>query len=1057
MKKYLKIKFILPLLLIVALTTFLLMFFVGALKPANVDYTNDNIEFSLEGFENILEKADSDLSEARYVADNDEYCMVIDETTTIISIIKKASDWSNTENGLTKGEVVYTTALETDNSPVLKSNVSINYYDTRNKLNTYDAYTYSVQYSNKLTGETERHYMLRYNNNSVDVLYQIGNFLNINSLLPAYFNRSDFEETFVGNILFNQTAWAKATKTLADTNQSAVVVDFLDTGYTFSEECANYLETEKGVTVQYNEQGYWELSNLKNADKTMKVSLGDGLNSEGSPCEYNPFSAGLNEIQNTIFGSFYSLYDKDYEVTNVQFLSHVETSAKNMQLKISSDKDNRRLYQFLYGVNADAEHKDDEASYFYPVGMKTNGVYYDYNNDGQYTSDEKMIYGGFQKHEVDEEGNKTWIYDENGRPVQDVFTHEMAQKQNEQYGQTDQSSNAVFQIGLRFEMTNTGFKCTVINDSIREGQGDDAEEELFKHDFLIGSIQVLPRLATNSDNTSKGQIILPDGSGSVISFNSEKVLQNVAYYAEKRIYGSDSTIPLKERGNYSQDLTLPLFGFLEQSSNKGLVAIIEKGAAQTAISADFSRGGKDSSNYVRFTTYLREAEKVVVSSNKEYIKVSHNLFNEDICYNYNILSGEDLSYVDVANVYRNYLIEKYGLQESDTTKTNNVSINFLGAFTKKQIALGFVYDAEMSLTTFAQAGEVVKDLQNNGLEDLNVVYSFWTEDETNPETTVSIKPSSVLGGKKGLKQLTDLLKEQNIKFYADYNVTNGRGYDLSFGTLKYSSKSISSSYSTAAQFVLSTGLVDAKIKAGNVLSPRFYNALVEKYTAKTAKYGIDGLSLYDLGNDRNADYNKANTVYSETAIKLQQEALKNANEKLNGNVLLKSPFDYAIPFASYASNVPTTATLYPIVDYSIPLYQLVVSGLIDYSSEYVNYNNDNSVNYNLLKAIETGSNLSFMLSYENTNVLLDTRNTEYFNTYYSNWRTNIISMNKELNASGIYESRLVSHKYVTDNVVEVKYENGLTILINYDNDVYQDPTTGLAVASNWYAIMEEGE
>ena len=1055
MKKYLKIKFILPLLLIVALTTFLLMFFIGALKPANIDYTKDNIEFSLEGFTNILEANPSELNTQKYVADNDEYCMIIDETTTIVTIIKKGEGWSKTN--YTAGEVVYKTADIENKNDLLKSNITLNYYDSRNKLNTYDAFNYSINYVNRLNGEKEKHYMLRYNENSVDVLYQIGNFLNIDGILPAYFNREQFEELFIGNIVFGQVAWGKSVITVSDTNEKAHALMYQDTGYTFSEECASYLENEKGVTVKYNEQGYWELSNLKDADGKMKVTLGDGLNSEGSPCEFNPFSAGLNEIQNTVFSNFYEITDEDETKVRL-FLCHNENAAQKLMKKNLSANDNIRLYQMLYAVDSNVTDGSG-ASYFYPKGATyaTKPVYYDYNGDGVYTSDEKLIYGGFQKCEVDEDGNKTWIYDENGNPVQDKFTKEMADDQNQQFGVADASVNAAFQIGLRFEMTENGFKCVVINDSIREGEGKNASDAMFAHEFLIGNIQVLPRLATNFDTTSKGQIILPDGSGSIISFNSEKVKQNVAYYADKRIYGSDSTIPLKERGNYSQDLTLPLFGFLEQSNNKGLVAIVDKGAAQTSIVADFHRGSEGSSNYARFTTFLRETERVVVSSNKEYTKISSNIFGEDVCYDYYLLSGEDLTYVDVANVYRQYLINKYQLTEKDTTKTNNVSINFLGAFTKKQIALGFVYDAEKSLTTFAQAGEIVKDLQNNGLNDLNVVYSYWTEDETTPETTTDINVSSVLGGKKELMKLIDLLKEQNIKFYADYNVTNGRGYDLSFGTLKYSSKSISSSYSTAAQFVLSTGLVDAKMKAGNVLSPRFYNALVEKYTTKTAKYGIDGLSLYDLGNDRNADYNKNNTVYSETAIKLQQEALKTASDKLNGNVLLKSPFDYAVPFAAYATNVPTTATLYPIVDYSIPLYQLIISGLIDYSSEFVNYNNDNSINYNLLKAIETGSNLSFMLAYENTNVLLDTHNTEYFNTYYSNWRTNIISMNNELNKTGIYESRLVGHKYITDKVVEVKYENGLTILINYDNDVYQDPTTGLAVASNWYAIMEEGE
>ena len=171
---------------------------------------------------------------------------------------------------------------------------------------------------------------------------------------------------------------------------------------------------------------------------------------------------------------------------------------------------------------------------------------------------------------------------------------------------------------------------------------------------------------------------------------------------------------------------------------------------------------------------------------------------------------------------------------------------------------------------------------------------------------------------------------------------------------------------------------------------------------------------------------------------------------------MTTPFDYAVPYASYANNVPTTTTLYPIVDHAIPLYQLVFSGLVDYSSELVNYNNDYTVDYNILKAIETGSNLSFLLSYENTNVLLDTHYTEFYNAYYLNWRKNIISMTNTLNELGIYEGYLVDHKYVTNNVVQVKYSNGLTILINYDNNIYQDPSTGLAVASNWFTVVEEG-
>ena len=77
----------------------------------------------------------------------------------------------------------------------------------------------------------------------------------------------------------------------------------------------------------------------------------------------------------------------------------------------------------------------------------------------------------------------------------------------------------------------------------------------------------------------------------------------------------------------------------------------------------------------------------------------------------------------------------------------------------------------MSLTTFSQAAEIVKDLKENGIESMNVVYTNWTDDEGEPEITNDISVSSALGGKKELKKLTDYLNDEEIQFFADYNLT----------------------------------------------------------------------------------------------------------------------------------------------------------------------------------------------------------------------------------------------------------------------------------------------
>ena len=130
--------------------------------------------------------------------------------------------------------------------------------------------------------------------------------------------------------------------------------------------------------------------------------------------------------------------------------------------------------------------------------------------------------------------------------------------------------------------------------------------------------------------------------------------------------------------------------------------------------------------------------------------------------------------------------------------------------------------------------------------------------------------------------------------------------------------------------------------------------------------------------------------------------------------------------------------------------------MFDYSGVPANFENDNLPEWYFLKALETGSNLSFILSAEDTKVLLETNYTENYGAYYLNWKHKIISLNNQLNEVGIYNSRLVSHEFVTDNVVKVEYENGLKLMINFDDDTYQDKASGLAIASNWYIVLEEG-
>lgn len=65
-------------------------------------------------------------------------------------------------------------------------------------------------------------------------------------------------------------------------------------------------------------------------------------------------------------------------------------------------------------------------------------------------------------------------------------------------------------------------------------------------------------------------------------------------------------------------------------------------------------------------------------------------------------------------------------------------------------------------------------------------------------------------------------------------------------------------------------------------------------------------------------------------------------------------------------------------------------------------------------------------------------------------------MNDRINATGIHGGRLINHEYIVDNVVRVSYDNGVKIIINYSDSIYQDVLSGLAVKANDYVMLEGG-
>src|SRR5690606_3692227 len=178
---------------------------------------------------------------------------------------------------------------------------------------------------------------------------------------------------------------------------------------------------------------------------------------------------------------------------------------------------------------------------------------------------------------------------------------------------------------------------------------------------------VIPFMTSNGSSDSEGQIIFPGGSGAIISFNSPKISLGYNAFAT-RLNGLDKALVFDEsqETEANKRLMLGMLGVICKTNKKGVLAIVDRGASQTEIYANFKRAIATSKNIAYFTAHIRENEIVYVGSARtEFNKWANDRSNTDFSYIYQFMSEEEfiddsgnIEYVTLANKYRDYLIQK---------------------------------------------------------------------------------------------------------------------------------------------------------------------------------------------------------------------------------------------------------------------------------------------------------------------------------------------------------------------------------------------------------------
>lgn len=526
-----------------------------------------------------------------------------------------------------------------------------------------------------------------------------------------------------------------------------------------------------------------------------------------------------------------------------------------------------------------------------------------------------------------------------------------------------------------------------------------------------------------------GYFVIPDGSGALVRFNNNKTTVTNAY--AQSVYGSDVTAVPTNRGTVSEQIYLPVYGIVKDDN--ALMVVASKGDSNAYLSARVSGQSNSSYNLCAFTFVLRGTDTFYMSgsiNDKLTVFESGNIKSDDIelrCYP---ISKDGADYVDVAECYRNYLMREEGVTVKTTAGEAPMYVDLYGGTQKKKPILGIPVTMKQPVTRYDEAVDILTELKNYGAEDIVVSYNNWTNDGINSKVDTGAKPSGKLGGKSGFNKLTSFIDENGFELYP---VSDNRNYYSGNGYSSFSDTCvrISGSYSRIVSYDRAYGIPDGFKKNMSLLSPSFFGEVYGEVAKNYSDRGLTGVSVGNITTSLYGDYGKKN-ISRYTAMTMAEESFGRLNSGLSNGILADCANAYALPYVSHITNVPMSSSRFDIFNEDIPFYQLVMHGIVPYSTTAVNADADSETL--LLMAAATGSYLSYDMIYEETSTLKD---TEYDVLYYANYRNWAETAAAEYDLlKPIYEDTADSTitGYTVENsgdLVTTEYSNGTVVQVDF--------------------------
>ena len=548
-------------------------------------------------------------------------------------------------------------------------------------------------------------------------------------------------------------------------------------------------------------------------------------------------------------------------------------------------------------------------------------------------------------------------------------------------------------------------------------------EEAYPDKFTLYSLSVLPYFGAGSADEN-GYIMIADGCGAIMNFNNGKY-SKLGY--SSHVYGRDISKYLIAKPSSGYAIAMPVFGIKKEQS--AICAIVSEGAAQATFWS-YPNDAITSYANVYSSFDLRETDIVVlnetashVSQSTLYQKGSFAIDKIEIMYR--SIVGENADYNGMANAYKQYLIDRDSLKLQNQN-IGKLSLDFYCSVKKKKSLLGFPVTVNSALSKFEDIEEIVKSLNEDGLNDVSITLNNWSKEQLQGKIDYSLKPISSVGNKKALNSLISTIKELKNSIYLKVNLNSFQKSGKNYLKWFHSARSMSNAPISDYQFYVSTSYKNKNLAKTSYLIPSLVSKMADNIDKKQNKvYENANIALGGISTKLYSDFNKKDIKNLEATKNEVQKAIE-----IFGTASMDFPADYVLKYTKLAQHIPTTSTRSDIFDKDIPFVQIVLSGIVPYTTEAIN--KSENIKTKVLEAAATGSCLQFDLITEDADTIIGTEFDELYNANseilyneISEYAKYFIQLEKNIG-----QGYIVSYEN-EGNISKTVYSNDSVVIVNW--------------------------